>query len=130
MDISSYVRSKMKAEALKTPFSNQTASFFTFRRGDAVYYLDKSAEKGKCSKLKPIWTIMTALTPYTYKVKFKNKDLKVVNHARLKICSDRELPTWIAMQTLEMLSDMITELMEIRLVQYLYKCLHHYYFVC
>ena len=30
----------------------------------------------------------------------------------------------IAMQTLEMLSDMITELMEIRLVQYLYKCLH------
>ena len=70
-----------------------------FRRGDAVYYLDKSAEKGKCSKLKPIWTgpaiIMTALTPYTYKVKFKNKDLKVVNHASLKICSDRELPTWI-----------------------------------
>ena len=27
----------------------------SFRRGDAVYYLDTSAEKGKCSKLKPIW---------------------------------------------------------------------------
>ena len=41
----------------------------SFRRGHVVYYLDKSTEKGKCSKVKPIWImpaiIMTALTPYT-----------------------------------------------------------------
>ena len=93
-------RKTLQAELKRTKRDfDLNAKKHSFRRGDAVYYLDKSAEKGKCSKLKPIWIgpaiIMTALTPYTYRVKFKNKDLKVVNHDSLKVCSDRELPSWI-----------------------------------
>ena len=37
MDILSYVRSKMKAEALKTPFSNQTASFYIFIKSEQLH---------------------------------------------------------------------------------------------
>ena len=93
-------RKTLQAELKRTKRDfDLNAKKHSFRRGDAVYYLDKSAEKGKCSKLKPIWIgpaiIMTALTPYTYRVKFKNKDLKVINHDSLKVCSDRELPSWI-----------------------------------
>ena len=93
-------RKTLQAELKRTKRDfDLNAKKHSFRRGDVVYYLDKSAEKGKCSKLKPIWIgpaiIMTALTPYTYRVKLKNKDLKVVNHDSLKVCSDRELPSWI-----------------------------------
>ena len=68
-----------------------------FRRVCVVYYLEKSAQKGKYCKLKPIWKgpaiIITALTPYTHRVKLKKKDFKIVNHGNLKVCSDRELPS-------------------------------------
>ena len=37
MDILSYVLSKMKAEALKTPFSNQTASFYIFIKSEQLH---------------------------------------------------------------------------------------------
>ncbi|GFS11042.1 Pol polyprotein [Elysia marginata] len=87
-----------KLKSTKRDF-DLTARKHSFKRGEAVYYLDKALKKGTCSKLKPIWVgpalIMTVLTPYIYKVKFKNRDLKVVNHDSLKPCLDHELPNWI-----------------------------------
>ena len=62
-------RKTLQAELERTKKDfDPNAKKHSFRRGHAVYYLDKSAKKGKCSKLKPIWIgpaiIMTAPTPY------------------------------------------------------------------
>ena len=48
MDISTYVRSNMKAEALKTPFSNQTASFYIFIKSE------QQAERMNCTLMAAI----------------------------------------------------------------------------
>ena len=73
---------------------------FLLEEAMLLIYIDKSVEKGKSRKLKSIWIVpaifMNALTPHAYRVKLKNKDLKGVNHDSLKICSDHELPSWIA----------------------------------
>ena len=48
-------RKTLQAELKRTKRDfDLNAKKHSFRRGDAVYYLDTSAEKGKCSKLKPI----------------------------------------------------------------------------
>lgn len=66
-----------------------------FRRGDAVYFVDKA----RTNKLKPCWVgpclVMSVLTPYLYIVKIKNRETKVLNHDMLKRCNDSTLPAWI-----------------------------------
>ena len=69
----------------------------TFRRGDAVYLLDKKNSKHK--KLKPVWIgpaiVTTVFTPFVLGIKLQNREVKVVAHDQLKRCSDFHLPRWI-----------------------------------
>ena len=72
----------------------------SFKKGDAVYLLDKKpAKKGRCKKLQPVWTgpfVVTACpTPYTIIIKVKAKDSLVVSHDLLKKCHSDPLPVWI-----------------------------------
>ena len=72
----------------------------TFKRGDAVYLLDKKpSKKGKAKKLQPVWLgpfVVTACpTPYTIVIKVKAKDSLTVSHDLLKKCHSQDLPTWI-----------------------------------
>ena len=71
-----------------------------FKRADAVYYLDKSSKKGVSKKLKPVWSgpglIVGCRPPNIFKVLFRNRDIKIINHDHLKPCSDQELPKWLA----------------------------------
>ena len=69
-----------------------------YKKGDVVYVLDTAAVKGKCRKLSANWKgpglILEVLSPYLYKVKLRGKD-SIMNHDRLKLCKDRQLPHWI-----------------------------------
>ena len=69
-----------------------------YKVGDVVYKLDTASLPGKCKKLNPMWrgpgVILARISPYLYKVKMK-KALTTVNHDRLKLCRDRELPVWV-----------------------------------
>ena len=69
-----------------------------YKKGDVVYVLDTAAVKGKCRKLSANWKgpglILEVLSPYLYKVKLCGKD-SIMNHDRLKLCKDRQLPHWI-----------------------------------
>ena len=71
---------------------------FPYKVGDAVYVLDTATVKGKCRKLSPSWkgpgVIVEKLSAYTYKVKLRGK-IVTMNHDRMKLCKDRQLPEWI-----------------------------------
>ena len=62
-----------------------------FQEGDRVYILDTATKKGKARKLCPPWkgpaTITNKLSPYLYRVLYRNSKF-VVNHDRLKKCTD------------------------------------------
>ena len=66
--------------------------------GDAVYILDTSTPKGKCSKLRPQWKgpglIVRKITDNLYKVMLRKK-LETINHDRMKLCTDKQLPAWL-----------------------------------
>ena len=69
-----------------------------YKVGDAVYVLDTAQVKGKCRKLSPTWKgpglVVEILTSLLYKVKLRG-EIKTMNHDRLKICQDTNLPLWI-----------------------------------
>ena len=72
----------------------------SFKKGDAVYLLDKKPpKKGKSKKLQPVWTgpfvVMACPTPYTIVIKVKAKNTLVVSHDLLKRCHTSNLPSWI-----------------------------------
>ena len=62
-----------------------------FHEGDRVYILDTALRKGKPKKLCPPWKgparIMKKLSPYLYRISYRNATF-VVNHDRLKRCTD------------------------------------------
>ena len=70
----------------------------SFQVGDAVYLLDTAVLKGKCKKLCPPWkgpaVVVSKLSGYLFRVKLRNS-VFVVNHDRIKLCRDREIPQWI-----------------------------------
>ena len=65
--------------------------------GDLVYQLDTATIKGKCRKLSPVWKgpglVVEKLTPFLYRVQMK-KSIFTANHDRLKLCRDRDVPSW------------------------------------
>ena len=69
-----------------------------YQPGDLVYVLDTAQIKGKSKKLSPPWKgpgiILTRVTPYVYKVKLQ-RVVFTTNHDRLKICKDRNIPSWL-----------------------------------
>ena len=62
-----------------------------FQEGDRVYLLDTATPKGKTKKLCPPWkgpaTIIKKLSPYLYRISYRNSTF-VVNHDRIKKCTD------------------------------------------
>jgi hypothetical protein len=73
----------------------------TYAAGDVVYIIDTTVPKGKCAKLRPQWKgpglVVKKITDYVYKILFKNKE-EVINHDRMKPCTDCELPAWLQKQ--------------------------------
>ena len=73
----------------------------TYSVGDAVYILDTAIPKGKCAKLRPQWKgpglVVKRITDYVYQVMLRKK-LEVINHDRMKLCTDKELPVWLQRQ--------------------------------
>jgi hypothetical protein len=71
---------------------------YSYKVGDAVYVLDTATVKGKCRKLSPSWkgpgVIVEKLSAYLYKVKLRGK-VVTMNHDRMNLCKDRQLPEWI-----------------------------------
>ena len=71
----------------------------TYAVGDVVYVLDTAVVKGKCRKLSPPWKgpgiILEKISAGVYRVKVRNS-VFTTNHDRLKLCKDREFPSWIA----------------------------------
>ncbi len=69
-----------------------------YQEGDVVYVLDTASIKGKCRKLRPPWSgpgfIRNKITPYLYRIQMTNKVI-VVNHDKMKPCTDRQIPAWI-----------------------------------
>lgn len=69
-----------------------------YKEGDCVYILEKATKKGQNPKLQPIWKgpgfIMTRLSPYVYRVRLE-KTVMVVNHDRIKMCTDKDFPRWL-----------------------------------
>lgn len=69
-----------------------------YQEGDVVYVLDTASIKGKCRKLRPPWrgpgVIRNKITPYLYRIQMTNKVI-VVNHDKMKPCTDRQIPAWI-----------------------------------
>ena len=69
-----------------------------FKEGDMIYLLDTAVVKGSCKKLSPPWkgpaVIAEKLSESLFRVKLRNS-LFVVNHDRMKLCSDRNVPAWI-----------------------------------
>ena len=70
----------------------------SYQVGDPVYVLDTAAVKGRCRKLNPTWkgpgVITRKLSDYVYEIKLRQKFM-TINHDRLKLCSDRQLPAWV-----------------------------------
>lgn len=70
----------------------------SYEVGDPVYILDTATTKGTSSKLKAPWKgpaiIVEKITAALFRVLVKEKEF-VVNHDRIKLCKDRELPFWI-----------------------------------
>ncbi len=66
--------------------------------GDPVYILDTSSMKGKGRKLRPPWKgpgiILENISAAVYRIKHKNT-VFTMNHDRIKLCRDRQLPAWI-----------------------------------
>ncbi|KAK3084013.1 hypothetical protein FSP39_006719 [Pinctada imbricata] len=73
----------------------------TYSVGDVVYISDTAIPKGKCAKLRPQWKgpglVTRKITDYVYKVMLRKK-LEIINHDRMKHCSDRVLPAWLKRQ--------------------------------
>jgi hypothetical protein len=69
-----------------------------YKVGDPIYLLNFAVTRGTSSKLHTPWKgpgeIVMVLTPYLYRVKFQGV-ITTVNHDRLKLCKDRNLPTWL-----------------------------------
>jgi transposase InsO family protein len=66
--------------------------------GDVVYLLDTAVIKGKCKKLSAPWkgpaVIIAKLSAFIYRIKLRNA-IFVVNHDRIKLCTDATFPPWI-----------------------------------
>ena len=75
--------------------------------GDAVYILDTSTPKGKCSKLRPQWKgpglIVRKITDNLYKVMLRKK-LETIND-RMKLCTDKQLPAWLKKKQIKALNE-------------------------
>ena len=73
-------------------------NFREYQIGDVVYVLDTATVKGRCRKLSATWKgpglIVDKCGTTVYKIKIKDKFV-VLNHDRLKLCEDRELPKYI-----------------------------------
>jgi hypothetical protein len=69
-----------------------------YKVGDIVYVLDTAKIKGRAKKLYPPWKgpgiICAKLSSYVYKVNLK-KTVITINHDRLKLCKDRDIPSWL-----------------------------------
>ena len=69
-----------------------------YQVGYVVYVLDTSSTKGKCRKMKSPWkgpgVVTRRLIDYVYEIKLRRK-LVSINHDRLKLCTDKQLPMWI-----------------------------------
>ena len=71
-----------------------------FKKGDAVYFLNEGpAPKGKSKKLGPVWSgpglIVRVITPYLFVIRLSNITEKTMNHNKLKLCHDTNLPGWL-----------------------------------
>jgi transposase InsO family protein len=70
----------------------------TYKVGDPVYLLDTATTKGTSSKLKAPWKgpgiICEKITDMLFRVLVRDKEF-TVNHDRIKLCRDKDLPTWI-----------------------------------
>jgi hypothetical protein len=70
-----------------------------YQIGDLVYLLGSSTKIGQSSKLNPIWkgpyVITKAFSPMVYQITGQKRS-EVVHHDRLKPCSDRNVPLWVA----------------------------------
>ena len=68
----------------------------SYEKGQLVYILDSSSGKGK--NVRCLWkgpgVVLEKITPYLYRVREGNKET-TINHDRLKVCLDRDLPKWI-----------------------------------
>ncbi|CAG2252867.1 unnamed protein product [Mytilus edulis] len=86
-----------------------------YKVGDVIYKLDTASLPGKCKKLNPMWrgpgVILARISPYLYKVKMK-KALTTVNHDRLKLCRDRELPAWVNRAIVELQNGGLAQAMQ------------------
>ena len=66
--------------------------------GDVVYVMDTATIKGNCKKLLMPWKgtglIVRVYSPSLYQVKMRNRE-STMNHDRLKLCKDRDVPRWL-----------------------------------
>ena len=89
---------KSKTKQMKRNYDLR-AHEIAFKVGDAVYLLDRTVGKGLSPKLGPVWSgpclVVELFSPYVYRVQINNRATKVVNHDRLKLCSDKTLPLWL-----------------------------------
>lgn len=68
-----------------------------YQAGDLVYKADSATKVGQSKKLRSPWCgpfLVVSSNPPLYKIRGRKGD-SVVHHDRLKLCSDRDIPTWI-----------------------------------
>ena len=101
---------KVRTKQMKRDYDLR-AHLLAFQKGEAVYILDKSIQKGLSPKLRSIWSgpclVTEVLTPYLYRIQINNRSTKVVNHDRLKKCWDKNLPPWLLKRQTEIVSGLV-----------------------
>ena len=70
----------------------------SYEVGDPVYLVDSAKKVGEVSKLRSPWKgpyiVTEVISSILYRVKNRKKTL-VVNHDRMKLCRDKEMPNWL-----------------------------------
>ena len=70
----------------------------SFNERDIIFVFENPTHKSLSQKLQPLWKgpriVIQNLSAYTYRIKLKTSII-VAHHDRMKICKDRELPTWL-----------------------------------
>ena len=101
---------KVRTKQMKRDYDLR-AHLLAFQKGEAVYILDKSIQKGLSPKLRSIWSgpclVTEVLTPYLYRIQINNRSTKVVNHDRFKKCWDKNLPPWLLKRQTEIVSGLV-----------------------
>ena len=70
-----------------------------YKPGDAVYILNTATVKGQNRKLGAPWkgpgVVEQRITSYLYRVRIPQRNSITINHDRMKLCKDRNLPAWV-----------------------------------